>query len=491
MPKRPRQTALGFSQNKKARFRICLSDGITEEAIENFTRNKELLSSLLEQLQSNQLSVFKTSGVGDQVLLEISSLLKGASKLSRLVLVQGSLSSKSLRSLMIALQQRQNITYLDIRENALSENSIRTLVSNLSSTYITTLNLGNNSTNLQEFIALKAPCLLNSLALDGNFFLDTVPVIVNILNVCSSLSYLSLVDCNISGEQLFSLVPVICRHPSLSVLHLSCNPLHTQGIHAVCELIRSSIGLDEIHIIGVEYSESDGQMIVDSLAARKGTPLKVFPTSLTRRANYLKRMYPGKNQMLDFLQKHNLDSHKELFFRFEITVESLADNEYLLSCLEKYQLDHRETSIICRAIDLSTRSFGRARSNTNRQYDQKILQQHLVITDIRMIDDEMDIIDTLGVVINNPYTKGMWNDYTNIRVKKFDCDSADLFYQLQAAGNRLFRLRHPFVLDFLGMFLFGEYNEKLAMVFENFQYVSVKEWIYSTPGREVLVICLK
>lgn len=511
MSKRKRSRE-GFAPNKKFPFKTCLSDGITEAGIESYFKNATVLKETVHQLENNQISAFRTSDVSNHHLLTIVPLLKEASKLKRLILVQGTLSTNSIKLLSAALIESLQIIHLDLRANELSEDSISILVSILPKTRISTLNLAQNNANLQSFVNLLKPVYsLTHVTLDGNKFSNAAQVFPKLLEFLPSLIHLSLVDCNLVGKDIESLIIPLRTHSSLSSIHFCCNPIGSPGILALVEIIRSSISLQEISLIGIKYSDSQAQLLVNTLANRTYSTLKISPTVLSRRAHYVRKLYPGKDSLIRFLTDNKLDQNKELFFRFEITVESLKTNMYLLQSLEKYQLSVKETNVIQQAIfyaQCNNSSEIKRRRNTVKIISDQIFQ-HLIVTEIQIQDQlhteaqplpkERKPANNKIIImqkckkrfLQNHYRKAIWFVADNhVLLRDFICKDTTQLYTLQAAANRLFRLRHPYIVDFLGIFMPPDSNHAvreshLQLIFEDVQYISLLDWIYSPQATEL------
>lgn len=513
MSKRKRRE--GFTPNKKFPFKTCLSDGITEAAIESYFKSATVLKETVHQLENNQISAFRTSDVSNHLILTISPLLKTATQLKRLILVQGTLNINSIKLLCQALVEAPHIIHLDLRANELTEESISCLISILPETKISTLNLAQNNVNLQSFSLITKPIYsLSHVILDGNSFYDGSKVLPIIIEKLPVLIHLSLVDCNLYGKDIESLINPLRTHSNISSIHLCCNPIQSSGILALVEIIKTSISLQEISLIGINYSEIEAQLLVHSIANRIYSTLKISPTILSRRAHYVRKLYPGKDALTEFLTENKLDQNKELFYRFEITIESLRTNHYLLQSLEKYQLSIKETNIIQRAILYAQCKDSREirrRRNTVKLVSDKIFE-HLLITDIN-VKDQLQIRVNDDIITlpqqnfsnrrdrkqnetmydnnrNCDYKKAIWFSETDVLYRDFICKDITEVYALQAAANRLFRLRHPYLLDFLGIFMPLDLNNELRqshlqLVFENVTNISILDWIYSSKGKEL------
>ena len=98
------------------------------------------------------------------------------------------------------------------------------------------------------------------------------------------------------------------------------------------------------------------------------------------------------------------------------------------------------------------------------------------------------------------YFPALWQGFHRVKIRLFKCLDPRQLYQLQAAANRMFRLRHPFLADFLGVCAikdcdieddsvpladtepFDFENASVALVFEDLNPLSLLDWIYTPEG---------
>ena len=159
----------------------------------------------------------------------------------------------------------------------------------------------------------------------------------------------------------------------------------------------------------------------------------------------------------------------------------------MLPTLEQYQLDYQDISAIKRAIIIAEKKLirkrsGRARSSTVRAVTETLIQ-HLLISDLRVTNE---VIHTFASQQN--LFLGVWYDTHKVLVREMQCDNFNQLHSLQAVANQLFRLRHPYFHQFIGIYhphplhVFNR-GSRIFLAFEYLEQCSLMDWMYSSEGQ--------